>query len=127
MSAHKPRILHFIESEGVYGAERVILNLSAQLKINATYIPVVGCIVPHTDSHSALYDAATQLGIEAVKMLDFKGKQEYLKLMETFGEQEPDPEQMHAFFQSSVPDFDQKMKNVLVDFSKDFLKSIKKE
>lgn len=68
MSFRKPRILHFIESEGVYGAERVILNLSTQLKINATYIPVVGCIVPQHDSPSALYDAAIQLGIEAVKI-----------------------------------------------------------
>lgn len=68
MSAHQPRILHFIESEGVYGAERVILNLSAQLKINAAYIPIVGCIVPHSDSPSALYDAAIQQGIEAVKI-----------------------------------------------------------
>ena len=67
------------------------------------------------------------IGIEAVKLLDFKGKQEYLKIMESFGEQEPDPEQMHAFFLQYVPDFDQKMKNTLVNFSKDFLKSIKKE
>lgn len=68
MSAHQPRILHFIESEGVYGAERVILNLSAQLTFNATYTPVVGCIVQRSDSPSALYDAAIQQGIEAVKI-----------------------------------------------------------
>lgn len=68
MSQKLPRILHFIESEGVYGAERVILNLSAQLNINAAYVPVVGCIVPRSDSPSALYDAAIQSGIEAVKI-----------------------------------------------------------
>lgn len=68
MSSYKPRILHFIESEGVYGAERVILNLSTQLNINAAYTPVVGCIVPQIDSPSALYDAARKLGIEAVKI-----------------------------------------------------------
>ena len=62
------RILHFIESEGVYGAERVILNLSQQLLIDAHYIPVVGCIVTSPHSQSDLYDAAVAAGIEAVKI-----------------------------------------------------------
>lgn len=68
MSHDKRRILHFIESEGVYGAERVILNLSRQLKMNTTYTPVVGCIVAHRDSACALYDLAIQLGLEATKI-----------------------------------------------------------
>ena len=62
------RILHFIESEGVYGAESVILNLSQQMKKSSRYIPVVGCIVAHADSEDALYDAAIALGLEAVKI-----------------------------------------------------------
>lgn len=68
MSTPKKRILHFIESEGVYGAERVILNLSQQLNTNSTYIPVVGCIVAHANSANALYDAAQKIGLEAVKV-----------------------------------------------------------
>lgn len=64
----KQRILHFIESEGVYGAERVILNLSQQLSLDTQYIPVVGCIVNSPQSQSDLYDAALAAGIEAVKI-----------------------------------------------------------
>ncbi len=64
----KKRILHFIESGGLYGAERVILNLSLQMKKTDNYVPVVGCIVASSDSQSALYDAALALGIEAVKI-----------------------------------------------------------
>lgn len=68
MPVVKKRILHFIESEGVYGAERVILNLSQQLKANSDYIPIIGCIVPHLDSNNALFDAALNLGLNAVKI-----------------------------------------------------------
>lgn len=68
MSAVKKRILHFIESEGVYGAESVILNLSQQMRQTDNYTPIVGCIVAHPDSDSALFEAARELGIEAVKV-----------------------------------------------------------
>ena len=64
----KKRILHFIESGGVYGAERVILNLSVQMQKMGSYIPVVGCIVDSTNSDSALYNTAIELGIEAIKI-----------------------------------------------------------
>ena len=64
----KKRILHFIESGGVYGAERVILNLSAQMQKTGNYVPVVGCIVDSANSESALYDASVELGIEAIKI-----------------------------------------------------------
>lgn len=67
MSKQK-RILHLIESEGVYGAERVILNLSNQLKALSNYTPVIGCIVPQNNSSSALYEAAGVMKIEAVKI-----------------------------------------------------------
>ncbi|ACE83998.1 glycosyltransferase family 4 protein [Cellvibrio japonicus] len=62
------RILHFIESEGVYGAERVILNLSQQMQKQGEFTPVVGCIVTAPDSPSDLFDAARAQGIEAVKI-----------------------------------------------------------
>lgn len=68
MPAVKKRILHFIESEGVYGAERVILNLSQQLKAGSAYTPVIGCIVPNNNCDSALYDTALDLGLEAIKI-----------------------------------------------------------
>lgn len=68
MTLPNKRILHFIESEGVYGAERVILNLSQQLLKEGSFVPVVGCIVTNTQSHSPLYEAALSLGIEAIKI-----------------------------------------------------------
>jgi glycosyltransferase involved in cell wall biosynthesis len=64
----KQKVLHFIESEGVYGAERVILNLSLQMQKTGNYTPVVGCIVESASSESALYDAALAAGIEALKI-----------------------------------------------------------
>lgn len=68
MTLSNKRILHFIESEGVYGAERVILNLSQQLLVQGEYTPVVGCIVTSPNATSALYDAAIKLNIEAIKI-----------------------------------------------------------
>ena len=64
----KQKVLHFIESAGVYGAERVILNLSAQMQNTGNYIPVVGCIVDSVNTESALYNAAVELGIAAIKI-----------------------------------------------------------
>lgn len=64
----KQRVLHFIESAGVYGAERVILNLSLEMQKTGNYTPVVGCIVDSINSESALYDAALAAGIEAIKI-----------------------------------------------------------
>lgn len=67
--AAKPkRVLHFIESEGVYGAERVILNLSSALSKRKEFEPVVGCIVPNNQSESALYNEAIKMGITALKL-----------------------------------------------------------
>lgn len=69
MTTTSIKVLHFIESEGVYGAERVILNLSAQMQQQShAFIPVVGCIVSHPDADSALFNAAQAAGIAAVKI-----------------------------------------------------------
>ena len=68
MSLDRKRILHFIESGGVYGAERVILNLSREMKCTPDLEPVVGCIVNSWHEQSALYDAALAQGIEALKI-----------------------------------------------------------
>lgn len=66
---NKKRILHFIESGGLYGAERVILNLSLQLQKNSGYEPVVGCIVDSPSSESDLFNAAQASGIAAIKIV----------------------------------------------------------
>ena len=64
----KKKILHFIDSEGLYGAENVLLNLSREMLQSEDYIPVVGCIVQHYGDQSDLYDKALELGIEAIKI-----------------------------------------------------------
>ncbi len=63
------KILHFIDSEGVYGAERVILNLSQKMLAQPQFIPVVGCIVGNAQAANPLYDAAVAAGIEAHKIV----------------------------------------------------------
>ena len=63
------RILHFIDSSGLYGAEKVVLALSQEMKKSPVYEPVVGCIVHGTKENVALYHAAREEGIEARKIL----------------------------------------------------------
>lgn len=62
------RVLHFIDSGGVYGAERVILNLSQEMQRTPEFIPVVGCIVDTANDKNDLYNAAQAAGIEAIKI-----------------------------------------------------------
>ncbi|MBK6734744.1 MAG: glycosyltransferase [bacterium] len=69
MGAHKVRVLHLLESGGLYGAERVVLNLSTALRAAGRYEPVVGCIVQNPDEPSALFDEARRLGFAAEKVL----------------------------------------------------------
>lgn len=63
------KILHFIESGGLYGAESVILNLSREMQAGGKYTPVVGCIVSHPEDRSDLYDKAFEFGIAAEKLV----------------------------------------------------------
>lgn len=65
----KKRILHFIDSGGLYGAESVILNLSCEMKAAGEYEPVVGCIVAKSTAQNDLYDKAQALGIIAAKLV----------------------------------------------------------
>lgn len=66
---HPPaKVIHLIDSGGIYGAERVILNLSREQIKGARFSPVVGCILEQADSHSDLYQAATQLELPALKV-----------------------------------------------------------
>jgi len=64
MGARK-RVLHFIESGGIYGAESVIINLSREMAAGGDYEPVVGCIVQRDDEEVDLVRLAGSHGIEA--------------------------------------------------------------
>lgn len=63
------KILHFIDSGGLYGAESVILNLSREMLTYGNYIPVVGCIVSQSEGKSDLYDKANEFGIVTEKLV----------------------------------------------------------
>lgn len=63
------RVLHLLESGGLYGAERVVLNLSLAMRAAGRHEPVVGCIVQRPDEPSALHDEAVRLGLRAEKVL----------------------------------------------------------
>lgn len=69
-----PRVLHLLESGGLYGAERVVLNLAVVQKAAGEFEPVVGCIVQHPAEPSALYDAASAAGLEAHRFLLRNGR-----------------------------------------------------
>jgi glycosyltransferase involved in cell wall biosynthesis len=66
---NKTRVLHFIASDGLYGAESVVLNLSTQLQEGYPQSAVIGCIVSHDNEDNALYNRAVELGLEAVKIV----------------------------------------------------------
>lgn len=59
------RVLHFIESDGVYGAERVIINLAREMRSDGNYFPVIGCIAQDAEKPVDLVELARSLGIEA--------------------------------------------------------------
>lgn len=63
------RVMHFLESGGLYGAESVVLNLSREMLKNDEYVPVVACIVQHPSEQVALYDEARLYGVEAHKIV----------------------------------------------------------
>lgn len=63
------KILHFIDSGGLYGAESVVLNLSRELRSGLEYEPVVGCIVPCSKVKNDLFEKAMELGISAEKLV----------------------------------------------------------
>lgn len=63
------KVMHFIDSGGVYGAESVLLNLSEQMIASGEYEPIVGCIVSRPDEPSDLYDQAVKRGVRAEKIV----------------------------------------------------------
>lgn len=63
------KVFHFIDSGGLYGAERVILNLSREMVKEQHVEPIVGCIVRDSHERVDLYDAAKRIGIKAEKII----------------------------------------------------------
>ena len=63
------KILHFIDSGGLYGAESVVLNLSRELQAGLEYEPVIGCIVSRSNAHNDLFEKALELGISAERLV----------------------------------------------------------
>lgn len=63
------RILHLLDSGGMYGAENVVINLSREMIAAGKFEPVVGCIVQKDNESVDLYDVAQKNGIEARKIL----------------------------------------------------------
>ena len=67
-SAGRTRVLHLIESDGMYGAESVVLALVRETMRDDRFVPTVGCIVSHRDARNALYERARDSGYDAVKL-----------------------------------------------------------
>ncbi len=63
------KILHFIDSGGLYGAENVLLNLSREMLKHGDFTPIVGCIVQSPKEENVLFDQAESYGIKAEKMV----------------------------------------------------------
>ncbi len=63
------KVLHFIDSGGLYGAESVLLNLSREMCLAGKYTPVIGCIVGSPDEQNDLFDKAGELGLAAEKLV----------------------------------------------------------
>jgi glycosyltransferase involved in cell wall biosynthesis len=63
------RVLHLIESGGVYGAEKVVLSLSREMRQRGEFTPVVGCILQRSGEQSQLLDVAAEAGIEVLPLV----------------------------------------------------------
>lgn len=63
------RVMHLLESGGLYGAESVVLNLSREMAKSGVYTPAIACIVQNASEAVALYDKVSSLGMEAHKVV----------------------------------------------------------
>jgi len=59
----KTKVLHLIESGGMYGAENVILNLSEEMQKSGIYEPIVGCIIQKSREVPTLCSITRKKGI----------------------------------------------------------------
>jgi len=63
------KIVHLVDGSGeVYGAEKVILSLSEEMKSSGKYTPVIACIVHDKNERCDLYNVAQNNGIESIKV-----------------------------------------------------------
>ncbi len=69
MCSKQHKVLHFIESDGLYGAENVVLNLSLEMSRQGVYKPIIGCITENTNAGNALCDRAEAYGITTVSVV----------------------------------------------------------
>lgn len=61
----KYKVLHLVDPSGLYGAERVILNLSKEMKGSA-FVPIIGIISQEGNKLPELGKAARELGINTM-------------------------------------------------------------
>lgn len=61
-------VVHLIESDGVYGAEQVVLGLAREAARDATFPAAIGCLVKDVRQPNALHARAVALGLPAVKL-----------------------------------------------------------
>ena len=82
------RILHLRKSQGLYGAERVILSLSKYLK-DQGHKPIIGCLYDLRAPSRELADAGMNLGIctEVVQcrsQMDLKTLKDLIRLVQSY-------------------------------------------
>lgn len=65
--AHTP-VLHLIESDGVYGAEQVVLALVREAASDPRFPATIGCLVKDVSLPNPLHERAVALGLPAVKL-----------------------------------------------------------
>jgi len=61
-------VLHLIESDGVYGAEQVVLALAAQAARDDRFPATIGCLVKDPAASNPLDERARSLGLPSVKI-----------------------------------------------------------
>jgi glycosyltransferase involved in cell wall biosynthesis len=64
---HTP-VLHLIESDGVYGAEQVVLALVREAAADPCFPATIGCLVKDVREPNPLHERALELGLPAVKL-----------------------------------------------------------
>jgi glycosyltransferase involved in cell wall biosynthesis len=79
MPPKQGKILHFIDSEGLYGAEQVILTLSHEMLRASRFEPIVGCIVRDCHQTSPLDEKARASNIQSLKLI-INNKRFYLDI-----------------------------------------------
>ena len=65
----RTHILHLIESDGVYGAEHVVLALADQASRDPRLDVTIACLVKSQVAPNPLHEEATRRGIPAIKVL----------------------------------------------------------